>query len=140
MPETLIAGSLLSVNAVWDLRRKEILPVPTLLVLTVGMIRAITVGEEGSIWWITALIPGIFLMLLSRITAGRVGFGDGLVVCAAGIWCGTESILTALFFALLTVPAAAGVLWFRKQPVRELPFVPFLTAGFFLERILWRSG
>ena len=140
MPETLIAGSLLSVNALWDLRKKEILPVPTLLVLAVGMIRAIAVGEEGTIWWITALIPGLFLMFLSRITAGRVGFGDGLVVCAAGIWCGTESILTALFFALLTVPAAAGVLWFRKQPVRELPFVPFLTAGFFLERILWRSG
>jgi len=140
MPEMVIAGGLLLANAVWDLRKKEILTVPTLLVLAAGIVRVSLACRGGSVLWMAALLPGIFLMLFSIITAGRIGFGDGMVLCAAGIWCGTESILLSLFFALLAVPAAAGILRIRKHPVRELPFVPFLTAGFFLERILWRCG
>ena len=140
MPETLIAGSLLLVNAVWDLRKKEILTVPTLLVLAAGIAWMFLTCMDGNVLWMTALLPGISLMLFSILTAGRVGFGDGLVLCAAGIWCGTESILLSLFFALFAVPAAAGILRIRRHTVRELPFVPFLTAGFFLERILWRCG
>ena len=148
-----VTGGLLIMNTVWDLRKKEILLLPTLLILAGGVICRILEGTAEEIqllsgqvssgaggWqWIPAVLPGVFLLLLSLASKGKVGFGDGLVVCAAGLWCGPESILLALFFALLLVPAAAGMQRLRKRKVRELPFVPFLLAGFVLQRMLMGS-
>lgn len=127
---TVITG-LLIVNSVTDIRKREILLLPTLLVLAGGVIR-----NRAAF---TTLLPGIVLLLLSAAAPGKIGFGDGLAVCAAGVWCGTERILIILFFGLLAVPAAAGILHIRKQRVRELPFIPFLLLGFLVERILFCS-
>lgn len=137
--EILVTGCLLLADAVWDIRKREILLLPTLLVLAGGVIRGIAAASHSELW-ILALLPGAVLLLLSLATSGKVGFGDGLAVCAAGIWCGFEQILLALFFALLLVPAAAGVLFLRKRRPKELPFLPFLLAGFLCMQAVLRSG
>ena len=147
MAETAVTGSLLIANAVRDIRKREILLLPTILVLTGGVIRgAVSAGPE--MWeclpsLFSSLLPGGVLLLLSVASSGKIGFGDGLTVCAAGIWCGPGSILLSLFLALLMVPAAAGVLWAasgvrhrQKKPSGEFPFIPFLLAGFILSQIL----
>lgn len=140
IPGNLVAGGLLVINSVRDIRKREILLLPTLLVLTGGILRGIaaSAGEAGL--WFPALLPGAVLLLLSLATSGRVGFGDGLAVCAAGIWCGPEQILIAVFFALLLVSGAAGILRLCRRRVSELPFLPFLLAGFLLTQIMVQTG
>ena len=143
MPETLIRGGLLLLNTWWDIRKKEILLAPTLAVLAGGVVRGVLKGQEGQagdMLWLMSLLPGVILLLASLASAGKVGFGDGLAVCAAGLWGGTVSTLIMLAIALALVPAAAGLERLRKRPVRELPFMPFLLAGFLLERILFQTG
>ena len=139
IPGSLVAGGLLIANMIQDIRKREIVLLPTLLVLAAGVIlqiMAVSTGKAETGPWPLALLPGAVLLLLSIAAAGTIGFGDGLAVCAAGIWCGPEQMLFALFFALLLVPAAAAVLRLRKKRFRELPFLPFLLAGYVLAEIM----
>ena len=106
------------------------------LTLAILQIMAVSTGKAETGPWPLALLPGAVLLLLSIAAAGTIGFGDGLAVCAAGIWCGPEQMLFTLFFALLLVPAAAAVLRLRKKRVMELPFLPFLLAGYVLAEIM----
>ena len=137
-----VIGGLFFANTLRDIQKREILLLPTLLILAGGVIRAFVpgTGDADVLWFAAAFLPGVILMICSLVTAGKIGFGDGIAVCAEGAWCGAESVLFTLFFALLLVPAAAGVLRFRGRPIRELPFMPFLLAGFLLERILFRGA
>ena len=136
MAETAVTGGLLIANTIRDIRKREILLLPTILVLAGGVIRNMASADVEMWRWLPALLPGGVLLLLSIAASGKVGFGDGLAVCAAGIWCGMETILLSLFFALLMVPAAAGILLLRKKRAGEVPFIPFLLAGFILARIM----
>ena len=140
MPETWIQGSLLLLNTLWDIRKREILLTPTLAILMGGVIRSVLAGSGGDMQWLPALMPGVFLLLVSIAADGKVGFGDGLVVCAAGLWGGAVSTLIMLVLAFSLVPAAAGLMRLMKRQVRELPFMPFLLAGFLLERFLFQTG
>ena len=104
MPGSLVAGGLLIANTIQDIRKREIVLLPTLLVLAAGVILQIMApstkeAETGP--WPLALLPGAVLLLLSIAATGTIGFGDGLAACAAGIWCGPEQMFLALFFALL---------------------------------------
>ncbi len=140
IPGNVAAGGLLIANTIWDIRKREILLLPTFLVLAGGLIWNGAAAEEGLLFRGLAILPGVILILLSIVTDGKIGFGDGLCVCAAGSWCGAEYMLVTLFFALLLVPTAAVLMHLRKKPVRELPFLPFLLTGFFLAQLVLREG
>ena len=129
MPAQGIAAGLLIANSISDLRKKEILLLPTLLVWAAGSVRILT--DTGDVLQLlAALLPGLCFLGISLVSGGRVGMGDAFVICAAGPWAGADRILFSLFLALLLVPAAALLLRIRKKQVKELPFLPFLCAGY----------
>ena len=77
-----------------------------------------------------ALLPGLVLLGMAIASRGKVGIGDALVLFALAAWGEAEAPAWTLLFALLLVPVAAVI--FKKKKHAEIPFVPFLLAGYLM--------
>ena len=87
---------------------------------------------------IGGLIVGLSIMLLSKITGGKIGMGDGLVLCVIGIglglWQTMEVVALALFFAAIL---SIILLSFGKADrKKKIAFVPFLLLAYVLILII----
>ena len=120
-------------NMIQDFRKREIV-----LPLTLGCIAAgfgfmflekRHLSEAAAAGMIFSLFAG-----LAILTRGAVGFGDALVVLALCTLSGSEAGLLAILTGLLLSGAYALYLliFCHKSREEELPFVPFLTAGYFM--------
>lgn len=122
------------VCAVFDLRHREI----PLLWILLGIAAATSIDiwqiKEGTVT-ITAvclsLLPGIFFLLTSFCTREKVGYGDGLLILAAGLFLGVYRCFLAICVGLiLSACTAVFLLLFRKADRHSrIPFVPFLLCG-----------
>ena len=135
-PEEGVVFVVLAVNGASDLWKKEILPIPTVLTGLFGILWRVCFDQE-LVWSVLGyMIPGLFLMLLSGITHEKIGFGDGIVVWASGIWLGFYETLRMLAWGFLSAATVAMGLILSKSNKKEISFVPFLFIAFLLERIL----
>lgn len=86
---------------------------------------------------LVSLSPGIFLLLWSRFTKEKIGYGDGFMLLIMGmcmeemkVWylCQLSFLLCAIF--------SIGMMGMKKlSKVSTIPFVPFLCISYL---ILWR--
>lgn len=92
--------------------------------------------HEAHLWLAmrgAALIPGILLLVLSKITKGAVGQGDGFFFLVSGMYLGFWDNVTLLFFGLLicSLWGMGMLIWgmFEKKRIKnvQLPFLPFLV-------------
>lgn len=127
---------LLVVFGIEDVRKKSFsLP---MLVVAFGfalLFRLFLLGE----WKVgaTGMGSGILVWLISKISQGQIGRGDGFLLMVTGVllgfWENMELFLAALFFCAFY---SAGVLILRRKGRGyRIPFVPFL-AGAQLFRLL----
>lgn len=77
---------------------------------------------------------GAAVMLLSYITAGKIGMGDGILLCITGFGLGFWGNMELFCLALMM---AAGfsimLLVLRKANVKKsIPFIPFMLAGYLI--------
>lgn len=83
------------------------------------------------------LIPGVIMILCSRITNGQIGIGDGILCAVLGVAIGFRSVCSILMTALLLIAAYSVALLacgrFRRN--RQIAFIPFIFIGFLLLRI-----
>lgn len=130
--------SLLIIGAIMDLRYKKVHIALTAVYFAIGVIFNICTGGQafGSI--VGGVFIGILLLLISIITKGKVGIGDGLIVSVLGLFLGfwdnllllmTSLFLSAIFAVLLIVIK-------REDRSYQIPFIPFLLVGFIGELIL----
>ena len=99
-------------NALQDIRKREIFLTLTCLIALAGMIRGFLTAAagEGMLWGIflrqcmPALLPGILLFLLAILTSGKFGCGDALSVLAAGFWTDGETLVMTCLAAFALVP------------------------------------
>ena len=110
----------LGINTWTDIRKKEIC-FPVFCLFLVG----------GILWRITEGI-GIFAAIISALTGGEIGAGDGLLIIAMGSVMTAGELIGILFAALLLCGIYSGIqlLVLKKQRDIEIPFVPFLLAGY----------
>ena len=120
-----------AVNAVRDIRRKEILFRPTLIFAAAGVIYGILQKQEP-LFIVTGLLPGMMVMLLSAASRGAVGFGDAVFLAAAGIWTGWRSAAAMFLCGLLIQSAVSAVYKLSGGSRKELPFIPAMFAGYLL--------
>ena len=114
--------------------RSRMLPAPVLLL---GAVLGIAV-RAWSGWTarifpdILAFAPGAFLLLMSGISRGGIGAGDGLVFLVTGIWLGPEKTFWMFAGGLLCTSLGALILCAgsfrngRRSLSKRLPMVPFL--------------
>lgn len=77
---------------------------------------------------------GIVFLLTGKLTEESLGYGDGLLILAMGIYLGFWKVLGLLVTAfVLAAGFAMLVLVYKKfQRKTVFPFVPFLCMGYFV--------
>ena len=90
-------------------------------------------AKELALGWLLGTLPGVFLVLVAWLTKA-VGFGDGMVLMSLGIVVGVRKAVLVLAVALFAAAlCSVGLLLVKKVGLRSrLPFLPFLTLGWFL--------
>lgn len=139
------AACLLAINSISDLRKREILLVPTFCFFSGGvltaLIRDLLRNEIPFVSRCLALIPGILILMLTWMTRGQVGAGDGIVFLALGAWLsGREIVLIFLMTAFLAGGEAAVLFLRRHSPKETFPMIPCVFAAWVIvELLLWRQ-
>ena len=124
----------LCICTVFDIRKKEI----PLILAGSGMAAAVgfTIWQIGNrtvfaAQILSALLPGLFFLLVSWCTKEKVGYGDGILLLITGLMTGFNQCLTGLCISLF-LSAFFGVLLLflhKAKKSSRIPFVPFLTMG-----------
>ena len=86
----------------------------------------------------TGLLPGLFLLLFARLSAGAIGDGDALIICIIGFTFGMYAAACVLLMALLMISFYALFLIIAKKAGRrsKVALYPFLSLAFMLRLIL----
>jgi len=81
---------------------------------------------------IGGILVGGSVVLISKATRGKVGMGDGLILCATGIGLGLWGNLELFAFALFMAAVLCIMLLILRLVDRKksIPFVPFLFLSY----------
>jgi len=137
MPELImngIMGFMLLVTAVQDLLKKKV----EVWIMAVGAILLCICIPFNNGLSIPDRIGGIFVgicvIVISKVTGGKIGLGDGIILSVTGIglglWGNLELFAIALFAAAIV---SIILLVFRlADRKKSIPFVPFLFLGYLI--------
>lgn len=124
--------------ATWkDMQQKSIpyyLPVIGIAVaLLCRLIEGLPMTETWSVVC-QSLLPGCFLLLTAFFTGQKVGYGDGLMVLALGVFTNmTYCVLSLMFGLCVSCFFAMFYLACKKAKMKDqIPFLPFLLVGYVL--------
>ena len=132
----------LAISSITDIREKVIYLRVLIPFALIGILITASSGREAVISGAAGVIIGLLMLLLSFATKGAVGEGDGLVLMTTGIYLGflgnLRLLCSGLFLSALFSLGAIVIRGWKRD--RELPFMPFLLAGFFVVIIGDRFG
>lgn len=128
----------LAVSGWRDLKTRKI---PVLLTAFFGATGAIlsAIAGRSPAELLPALSLGGLFVGLSILTRGKVGMGDSLILLALGTVLEPGELLGVLGLGMIftVIPALFMLIILRKGRNTELPFVPFLLAGYTGGLFLW---
>ena len=140
MREVILAIVLIAL-AIFDLKYKEI---PLLPVAIGGCIGAVFcfMEEQNIMVVIAACLPGIMMLVFSRLAGEVMGYGDGIVLLLMGVFVTLDKILfiTCIAFCFAGGVALILFVFFQKKGKYRLPFIPFLCASYLLDWLCEISG
>lgn len=130
--KNIILVILLSICAIEDIKEKEVSMPIVLGAGALGIIVQYCLKIE-SVWSILGgMSVGVTMVVLSLLTRGKIGLGDGILLMTTGIYLGLKSNFILLSVALLGV-ALWGVMLIALKKIsfqKEIPFVPFMWMGY----------
>ena len=122
--------SMLVIQSVWDCRYRQIPISVTVLGGIVGLMFSM-LEKRAPIDVFMGLLPGIVCLFVGWITREAVGYGDGFLLCAMGMYLSVEGIVViimgASFFA--GIIGMILIIFRKKKGTDQLPFVPFLLVA-----------
>lgn len=125
------ALGIFGVCSVMDIRKRTVSLIPAWLFLAVGVVWQIAF-QQTEVWELfLSLVPGAALIGIAWLTGEKIGYGDGWIVMAAGIWTGALDIFLILTGGMMLCGLYSGILLSLRKIRRNdtLPFLPFLLAG-----------
>lgn len=130
----------LLIMSICDLKKMRIHVMISIIVAVVllGM-RMVVCGREILPELLYGVLPGAMVLLISCVSRGEIGFGDGVVLIVCGMATSWQMSISMLFCALVMVSfVGSGMMLFRKVSRRtRLPFVPFLLVSY---GVIWLCG
>lgn len=131
-----ILGIYIAVLSIEDILKKSI---PVLLLAAGILFIPAGLLTEGAECFspadnILGVIPGAVLLIISFVSRGQIGIGDGVLVAITGASLGLEAVVRILTAALILIMLfSGGMLVFGKFKRKStLPFIPFIFAGYLL--------
>lgn len=133
--ETIITGIFLTICTYTDLKGKCINIFICLMFGVIGMVYRCIFENSNLLSLLQAIIPGIFLMLVSILSKEGIGKGDAIVIGTIGLYIGGINTIIILFNGVI-VSCITGIIFIafmKKEKGYRLPFVPFLTLAFIFQ-------
>ena len=122
---------LLAPCVIMDLRKKELPLVYMLIFLPLSAAWNLFFARI-TLWdMVFGLLTGGVFLLVSWGTRGAIGFGDGVMMGATGVWMGGLFVIGASMAAFLTA-GIFGIIYLKIRKLdrkTKLPFAPFFTAA-----------
>lgn len=136
MAVNLILGTFLGICSYTDIKKKEVytmLMAPFLLAGIAVSISPLGPGIKNALFGVAV---GVFILILSFITRGSIGAGDGIALMITGFYLGFLDNIRLLCLALFlsAIISVAVLLIKRCGKDKELPFMPFLLIAFLIIR------
>ena len=126
----ILSFSFLVAASIQDIQKKKLSP---LLCITFGILGILYISffDGWDFTILLSLIPGAFFILLSFISRGQVGLGDGIALIILGLFLNIEGIICTTVTALLASSLFAFLMLLIKKKGRRysFPFIPFLLFG-----------
>ncbi|MBH1941019.1 prepilin peptidase [Mobilitalea sibirica] len=127
-----IIGGLLLLCAIQDGFHKKIstwflIPCMALLVALIPFSITPSIPER-----IGGVLVGVGVIVISKATKGKIGIGDGILLCVTGMGIGFWTNIELFALALLAAAIVSIGLLALKRANRKtsIPFVPFLLLGY----------
>lgn len=121
-----------------DLRTKNISMIIVGIWAVIGIIIQMLNEDLICINRLVAMIPGVFLYFFAKISGEKVGFGDAWTIIVMGIYMDIGDVLIVGVFSITIsgiVALLLIVIWKKKRDY-EIPFIPFLFAGYLMTRLM----
>ena len=132
------------INSIFDLKKKRIsLRICVLAGLIGGAFGVWDVWQENVDFIsaikdvLIAMLPGIAVFVICFVSRQAIGAGDGIIVFITGLYFGAMETAEILLLALICSSLTGIYLMIFKKVNKktEIPFVPFLLAGYLLKMI-----
>lgn len=120
----LAAACLLGGLSLIDIWKKQI---PVLLPIILGGLGIFVRGPELIGQTLAGMLPGALLLVVSLVSGGCIGLGDGIVLLFIGAILGGLTSLHVFMgsFCLIFVFSCIGLILKKMQRKSTLPFIPF---------------
>lgn len=121
----------LGMNSWIDIRKRQISLLITAVFAGCGIIWTIYT-RSVALDFLLCAGTGLVFVGISILTDGSMGMGDGWIIMALGTMMRPAEFFTMLFVGMLCSAVFAGIMLmvFRRKGHMEIPFVPFLLAGY----------
>lgn len=122
-------------GAAWmDYREKELPLIYIAVGFGAGLLLQILTGAAFLIDNLLVFLPGLFCLLVAKLSKEAIGYGDALMLIASGPFCPLITLLFLLFGGFLLAGIVSIFLlllkkWSKKE---EIPLMPFLLSGYVL--------
>ncbi len=129
-----LVGVILGIQSFWDVKDREILVRLSLLGALIGIIVDLLV-KRSLLSVMFAILPGVTLLVLSRITREAIGYGDGILILVMGFFYRVNDVLSIILLAFVLAGLVGLFLLviLRKKGKYEIPFVPFLFVAWMVD-------
>lgn len=130
----IVLGSFLLIEGIRDLKSRKVSVVSAGIYAIIGVVLQFPILKECWISLSGGIVLGLVIILIAKVTAEKIGYGDGIIITVSGIYLGfRENFIlfsTGLFLSAMT---SVVLLLCRKAGKKtELPFVSFLFVGYAL--------
>lgn len=124
----------LCLMAWYDIKRREISWGISIAAAFLLLIRLLYLAGRGgeSLFVLSGMAVGMMLIVISVLSRGEIGMGDGALFIVSGLLFGLYENGVLLFLSLLFAAFISGVLLAARRVGRTyaLPFAPFVFAGY----------
>lgn len=127
----ILPGFLLLYCAITDIRRREIDLIPVIIFAVFAVICMIFGYKVSINSSLMGAFVGLILILLSILSKGVLGLGDGVLFTVIGLYVGYEKSIELLLLSLLLSAGYSVVILIKERNInKEYPFVPFILAAY----------